>query len=132
MKVLHKLLCFLGFALVAAGITPASAQSQGPYGVFGGAGAFANLPGNIAINITASAAGAASATLTVAWPYTATSELVIWPDGESRTVTFSNASTSISWTGNILTGGTGTALVVDGYSTLRQRARPVSRATSVG
>ena len=90
-------------------------QAQSPAGIFGGAGTFAQLPGNVAISITASAAGAATATLTLAWPYTATSELVVWPDGESRTVTFTNASTTISWTTNIVS--TGTALIVDGLTT---------------
>lgn len=109
-----RILKNLRWAFLAA-LVPAAAFAQ-VYGVFGGTGTFAQLPGNLPIAITASAAGAASATLTVAWPYTATSELVIWSDGESRTVTFTQNSTAISWTGNILTGGTGTALVVDGFT----------------
>lgn len=95
----------------------ASAQTQSPYGIFGGAGSFGQLLGNTTISITASAAGAASATLTSPWPYAATSELAVWSDGESRTVTLAQNATTISWTGNILTGGTGTTLVIDGLTT---------------
>lgn len=104
---------FTLLALTAA-FAPAHAQ---PAGVFGGTPTFAQLPGNISITITASAAGAATATLTNAWPYTATSELAIWSDGESRTVTLAQNATTITWTGNILTGGTGTTLVIDGLTT---------------
>lgn len=104
----------LGLALLAAVLT-GTAFAQ-PAGVFGGTPTFAQLPGNYVINITASAAGAASATLTTAWPYSATSELAIWSDGESRVVTLAQNATTISWTGNILTGGTGTQLVIDGLT----------------
>lgn len=101
---------------IAALLLPALTFAQTPLGIFGGAPTFAQLPGNLAISITASAGGAATATLTNAWPYTATSELVVWPDGESRTVTFTNASATISWTTNIVS--TGTALVADGFATV--------------
>lgn len=94
------------------------AAAVSPYGIFGGAGTFAQLPGNFAITITASAAGAASATLTNAWPYATTSTAIaVWSDGESRTVTLTSAATTITWTTNIATSGSGLTLVIDGQTT---------------
>ena len=110
-----RFLKFAPAAIVAACLSTAAFAQ--PAGIFGGTPTFAQLPGNYAITITASAAGAASATLSNAWPYAATSELAIWSDGESRTVTLAQNATTISWTGNILTGGTGTTLVIDGLTT---------------
>lgn len=110
------LTAILAACALLSGAPHAYAQSQSPQGIFGGAPTFAQLPGNITITITASAAGAASATLSTAWPYTPTSELAIWSDGESRTVTLAQNATTITWSGNILTGGTGLTLVIDGFT----------------
>lgn len=43
------------------------------------------------------AVGDTSATLTVAWPYITCQQLVVFGDGEQRTVTFTQGSTNISW-----------------------------------
>lgn len=105
-------------AAVAAILIPLLALAAGgsaPYGVFGGAGTFAQLPGNIPL-VFASAPTSTSGTLAVAWPYSATSELVVFSDWESRTVTFTNASTSVSWSGS-LTGTPTVNATVDGFTT---------------
>lgn len=106
------LVALLAFAAtVAFAVTPAS----GPYGVFGGPSTFAQLPGNIPLTFSA-APTSTSGTLAFPWPSTVTSELVVFSDGEVRTVTFTNASTSVSWSGSLL--GTPTVnATVDGYTT---------------
>lgn len=94
--------------------TLALATGNAPYGVFGGAGTFQQLPGNIALTF-ASAPTSTSGTLATAWASSATSELVVFSDWESRTVTFTNGSTSVSWTGS-LTGTPTVNATVDGYT----------------
>lgn len=115
MKAIHRLIAALILALTIPAAFAAPAQS--PQGIYGGAPTFAQLPGNLAVTITASAASGDSATLSVKWPYTATSELVVWSDGEIRTVTFTQGSASISWTGDLTASATGTTLTVDGFTT---------------
>lgn len=105
------------FALGAAvcGSAAFGAAAQSPVGIFGGVPTFAQLPGNYSLTITASAGGAATATLSNAWPYATTSTAIaIWPDGESRTVTLTSAATTLTWTTNIVS--TGTTLVIDGQT----------------
>lgn len=103
--------------LVLLGIAGESAfAASSPYGIFGGAGTFAQLPGNLPL-VFATAPTGASSTLAVAWPYAATSEVVVFSDYESRTVTFSQNSTSVSWTGSL--AGTPTINAsVNGFSSV--------------
>lgn len=92
-----------------------AAPAVAPYGIFGGAGQFVNLLGNTAV-VFSTAPTSTSGTLATAWPSTATSELVVFSDGEVRTVTFTQNSTSVSWSGALL--GTPTVnAVADGYTT---------------
>lgn len=46
--------------------------------------------------------GATSATLTSNWPLASGTQVVTFSDGETKTVTFTNASTSITWTGGLV------------------------------
>lgn len=116
MRFLKSLRLAVPAALLAAMTIPAyAAPVQAPYGVFGGAGTFAQLQGNIALTFTAAPTGA-SATLSTNWLSAATSELVVFSDGEVRTVTLAQNATTATWTGNLL--GTPTAnAIVDGYTT---------------
>lgn len=56
-------------------------------------------PQSLAITTSALASGATSATLTSAWPTTSIScqQLVVFGDGEQRTVNFTQGSTGITW-----------------------------------
>lgn len=54
-------------------------------------------------------AGATSATLTSAWPYATQSTLTQFTDGETKTVTYTLNSTTITWTGG-LTGAVNTTI----------------------
>lgn len=113
MKSLRSILAaaLLGlFATAAFAVNPV----QGPYGVFGGAGTFGNLLGNLPL-VFATAPTGASGTLATPWASTATSELVVFSDGEVRTVTLAQNSTSVSWTGNLLSTPTVNA-VVNGFT----------------
>lgn len=92
--------------VVGAGTTPG--------GIFGGAPTFAQLPGNIPLVFTALPTGS-SATLAQAWAGTATSELVVFSDWESRTVTLANGLTTATWTGALVGTPTATA-TIDGYT----------------
>lgn len=105
----------LGLALLALIPTLALATGNAPYGVFGGAGTFAQLPGNIPLTFTAAPTGS-SATLASNWPGTATSILVVFSDWQSRTVTVANGATTATWTGALVGTPTATA-TVDGYTT---------------
>jgi hypothetical protein len=90
--------------------------ASAPYGVFGGTGTFAQLPGNIPLIFTAAPAGS-SATLLTNWPgTTASTYLVVFSDWESRTVTLTNAATTATWTGALVGTPTATA-TIDGYTT---------------
>ena len=118
-SILTALLALLAGLALHVPPTLAAAATQSPVGIFGGAGTFAQLPGNYSITITASAAGAATATLTNAWPYATTSTAIcIWSDGESRTCTLTNAATTLTWTTNIATSGSGLTIVVNGQTTV--------------
>lgn len=106
----------LRLALIAAlfPLAAFAAPASGPYGVFGGAGTFANLLGNLPLTFTAAPTGA-SATLATPWTAAATSELVVFSDGEVRTVTLAQNATTATWTGSLL--GTPTAsATVDGFT----------------
>jgi hypothetical protein len=110
------LAAFWAAVLIAAFCMPqAHAGGSTPYGIFGGAGTFAQLPGNTTITFTGAPAGT-SATLATAWPGTATSILVVFSDWESRTVTVANGATTASWSGSLVGSPTATA-TVDGYTT---------------
>lgn len=106
----------LGFlaALLALAVGVAFAAGQGPYGVYGGAGTFAQLPGNVPL-VFASAPSGTSGTLATAWTSSATSEIVVFSDFESRVVTFTNASTSVSWS-TALTGSPTVTATIDGFT----------------
>ena len=118
-SILSALLALLAGLALHAPPTQAAAATQSPVGIFGGAPTFAQLPGNYSFTITASAAGAASATLTNAWPYATTSTAIcVWSDGESRTCTLTSAATTMTWTTNIATSGSGLTIVVDGQTTV--------------
>jgi hypothetical protein len=107
MKLIRALILALIPALALAG------GSQ-PAGIFGGAGTFAQLPGNIALTFTAGPTGA-SATLASNWTGTTGSYLVVFSDWESRTVTLTNNATTATWTGSLVGTPTATA-TIDGYT----------------
>lgn len=111
MKLLNK----LRWLLLALIPVLAQATAVSPYGIFGGAGTFAQLPGNSVLTFTAAPTGA-SATLASSWPGTATSIVVVFSDWESRTVTVANGATTASWTGSLTGTPTATA-TVDGNTT---------------
>lgn len=93
----------------------AFATGSGPYGVFGGAGTFAQLPGNVPLVFTAGPTGA-SATLASTWTgTTASTYIVVFSDWESRSVTLTNNATTATWTGNLTGTPTATA-TIDGYT----------------
>lgn len=48
------------------------------------------------------ASGATTATLSTAWTATTASYVIYFSDGESKTVTLTNGSTAVSWTGGLL------------------------------
>ncbi len=102
-------------AFLLALLLPLAALAGGtaPYGIFGGAGTFAQLPGNIPLLFTAAPTGA-SATLASNWPSTTGSYTVVFSDFESRVVTLTNAATTATWTGSLTGTPTATA-TVDGF-----------------
>lgn len=91
------------------------AAGSSPYGVFGGAGTFAQLPGNVALTFTAGPSGT-SATLASNWTSTTGSYLVVFSDFESRTVTLTNAATTATWSTSLTGTPTATA-TIDGFTT---------------
>ena len=103
---------FALLGLLATGLVAAAGNS--PYGVSGGAGTFAQLPGNIPLVFSTAPTGA-SATLATAWTGSTGSYLVVFSDWESRTVTLTNAATTSTWTGNLVGTPTVTA-TIDGYT----------------
>jgi hypothetical protein len=102
-------------AFLLALLLPVAALAAGtaPYGIFGGAGTFAQLPGNIPLAFTAAPTGA-SATLASNWTSTTGSYIVVFSDFESRSVTLTNAATTATWTGS-LTGTPTAAATIDGF-----------------
>ena len=71
--------------------------------------------GSMKLTCTGSiAAGATSATLTVAWAYPTGSQLVNFSDQEQRTVLFTNGSAAITWAG-ALTGNVTSAISSYGF-----------------
>lgn len=110
---MKKLKLFLLAALLPV---LAWAAGQSPYGIFGGADVFANLPGNIPLVFTAAPTNA-SATLASTWTgLTGSTYLVVFSDFESRNVTLTNNATTATWTGN-LTGTPTKTATIDGYTT---------------
>jgi len=103
-----------GLALILVPLLALAAGSS-PYGVFGGAGTFAQLPGNIPLTFTAGPTST-SATLASSWTSTTGSYLVVFSDFESRTVTLTNAATTATWSG-ALTGTPTATATVDGFTT---------------
>lgn len=91
----------------------AFATGSAPYGIFGGAGTFAQLPGNFPLAFTAAPTGA-SATLASSWTSTTGSYIVVFSDFESRSVTLTNAATTATWTGSLTGTPTATA-TIDGF-----------------
>lgn len=104
-------------AFLLALLLPAMALATGtsPYGVYGGAGTFAQLPGNIPLTFTAGPTGT-SATLASNWTGTTGSYYVVFSDFESRSVTLTNAATTATWSTS-LTGTPTSTATIDGYQT---------------
>lgn len=104
-------------AFMLALLLPAIALATGsaPYGIFGGAGTFAQLPGNVPLTFTAAPTGT-SATLASNWTGTTGSYLVVFSTWESRTVTLTNAATTATWSTSLAGTPTATA-TIDGYTT---------------
>lgn len=104
-------------AFLLALLLPVAALAAGstPYGIFGGAGTFAQLPGNIPLVFTAGPTGT-SATLASNWNSTTGSYLVVFSDWESRTVTLTNAATTATWSTSLAGTPTATA-TIDGFTT---------------
>jgi hypothetical protein len=98
-------------ALLASSMSFAAGTA--PYGIFGGAGTYATLPGNLALTFSAAPTGA-SATLATAWAGSTGSYTVVFSDYESRSVTLTNAATTATWTGS-LTGTPTASAFIDGY-----------------
>lgn len=101
-----------GLALIPA-IVWATAST--PYGIFGGTGTFAQLPGNVGLTFTAAPTGT-SATLKATWTGTTGAQLVVFSDWESRSVTLTNNATTATWSGALVGTPTATA-TIDGYTT---------------
>lgn len=102
-------------AFLLALLLPIAAFAAGtaPYGIFGGAGTFAQLPGNVPITFTAGPTGT-SATLASNWTSTTGSYYVVFSDWESRSVTLTNAATTATWS-TALTGTPVALAVIDGF-----------------
>lgn len=89
------------------------ATGTAPYGIFGGAGTFAQLPGNVPLTFTAAPTGT-SATLSSNWTGSTGSYYVVFSDFESRSVTLTNAATTATWSTS-LTGTPTAAATIDGF-----------------
>ncbi len=100
-----------GLALIPA-IVWATAST--PYGIFGGTGTFAQLPGNVGLTFTAAPTGT-SATLKATWTGTTGAQLVVFSDWESRSVTLTNNATTATWSGALVGTPTATA-TIDGFT----------------
>jgi len=87
---------------------------QSPYGIFGGAGTFAQLPGNAGL-IFASAPSGTSTSLAASWTGNTGSYTVVFSDWESRSVTLTNAATTATWS-TALTGSPTVTATIDGYT----------------
>lgn len=109
-----RCLKFLSPLLLSLLVGSALAAGSAPYGVFGGAGTFAQLPGNIPLVFTA-APTSTSATLASNWTGAGGSYLVVFSDWQSRSVTLTNAATTATWSGALVGSPTATA-TVDGYT----------------
>ena len=109
---MKRILVSLAVALGVIGF--AWGAGSAPYGVFGGADVFANLPGNIPVVFTA-APTSTSATLAKTWTGTTGSYLVVFSDFQSRSVTLTNAATTATWSGALVGTPTATA-TIDGYT----------------
>lgn len=108
---MKKLVAFLFLALLPL---LAVGAGQSPYGIFGGAGTFAQLPGNIPLVFTGAPSGT-SATLASTWTSTTGSYLVVFSDFQSRTVTLTNAATTATWSTALVGTPTATA-TIDGFT----------------
>ena len=97
-------------------LTPFVANAAGsfPWGIFGGAGTFAQLPGNITLVFNVAPNGTSTA-LAQSWPGATTTYLVVFSDWESRTVTLTNNATTATWAGALVGTPTVTA-TIDGYT----------------
>lgn len=101
------------FALFLPALALAAASS--PVGIFGGVPTFAQLPGNIPLVFTAAPTGT-SATLNNTWTATTGAQLVVFSDGEVKSVTLTLNATTATWSGSL--AGTPTAnATVDGFTT---------------
>jgi hypothetical protein len=89
------------------------AVGTAPYGVFGGAGTFAQLPGNVPLTFS-TAPTSTSGTLASNWTGSTGSYYVVFSDYESRSVTLTNAATTATWTG-ALTGTPTVTATIDGF-----------------
>lgn len=110
MGITRKLIALVAIALPVL----AYAAGQAPYGIFGGAGTFAQLPGNIPLTFNVAPSGASTA-IASNWTGTTGSYLVVFSDWESRTVTLTNNATTATWTGSLVGSPTVTA-TIDGYT----------------
>jgi len=107
-----RILKILLLALIPA---VALAGGSAPYGVFGGAGTFAQLPGNAPLVFTAAPTGT-SATLAKTWTGTTGAVTVVFSDWQSRSVTLTNAATTATWS-TALTGTPTANATIDGFTT---------------
>lgn len=73
-------------------------------------------------------ANATSGTLTANWPFSTGSFTITFSNGDIRTGTFTNASTSVTWTGGL--SGTATATITVNPITTNAMANPVQKAVS--
>lgn len=94
----------------------ALAAGQGPYGIFGGAGTFAQLPGNVPLVFSVAPTSTSTALASTWTGLTASTYLVVFSDFESRTVTLTNNATTATWSG-ALTGTPTVTATIDGYTT---------------
>ena len=106
-----KRIKFLLLALIPFAVWGAS---SGPYGIFGGTGTFAQLPGNVPLVFTAGPTST-SATLLAPWTGTAVAQLVVFSDWESRSVTLTNNATTATWSGALVGTPVATA-TIDGFT----------------
>lgn len=114
MTFLKRLGLALAFALTSAAAIAAPAQA--PYGVFGGAPPFVQLLGNQALVFSVAPSGTSTA-LANTWTGATGAQLVVFSDGEVRSVTLTNAATTATWSGALL--GTPTVnATIDGITSV--------------
>ena len=92
-------------------------------------------PQTLTLTTSTLAAGSISATLTVAWTYISCQQLVVFSDGEQRTVFFTQGSTNIYWqsaTNAVQTSASISAIGVQSYRLLANISKLKTSTITIG